>query len=129
MVINIPGIEHPCNIYGQTQNSSGAVSESSILSMQEGVYKHYIKHGCRAFILLDTYEKRCKVRYGSPIDLIHGIFYDNWVIKELDYMVVHQFQLAHRDANCHMLSIKFIGGILLGFESDNDAALFKIKYM
>ena len=130
-IITIPGITDECEVYHQTEEEDNFVfANTAKVTMRLDVYTHYRKHDCAAFILLDTREKRTHIRYNTPIDKIFGIFYKHWRLGDIgDELRVHQFQVGLRLRNAQEKCIKLVGGFLLGFESEEDAVIFKLKYL
>lgn len=130
-IITIPGITDECVIYSQVGDADNfTFTNTAWVAMRHDVYTHYKKHNCVAFIMMDTNYKLTHIRYSTPIDKVHGIFYKSWVIGAVGEKIrVHQFQVELRLLNATNQYIKLVGGFLLGFESEEDLVMFKLTYM
>lgn len=88
------------------------------IAIYHDVYLQLKNHNCQSYLILDSMNKRRAIRSNTEMgSLLSRISYH---IRNIDGMLVHQYYIV-------MSGIS--GGLLLGFESDDDAVLFKLKYM
>lgn len=121
--ITLPGIVNQCIVCEDMQGTDH--EDRQTIYMTFHTYDALLRHGCVAFTMIEKPQQRLNLRTAGVVMQFYMSNEFNELTLPVTGNAIYQYRVTQYTSPRSILT----GGILIGFKTIEDAALFKLTYM